>query len=350
MLQRARTVPWALVVGIEHVAGAIEADPAGGTHAGGGGNRAPIGRDPQRPPAKGHLAVKAAGETEHHPDIAVSVELRAKRIFVVVARHAPAIGHRFVGVGCAGAGKVAHSAHLRPLRGIEPAVAPGQPQHLMEPMGKALPPRRAASRVAHHPDFSPAAGHRQPAVGNRFQRPHLDHLAARNLQRSNRIKIGLGRPGRFFFVGLSPRPQPDEATQQCPPPSLPALHSRQIENSHHEISSTKRAGVPGCRRIGYRSSVLPSACTRCTGPRSAPLTRTLPRLSSRSQPSGSALIVVAVATLKKGLPSGGGPAAAVTSTLRFSPGSAPSKGANDSRTVRPANDQLKIGWPAASSE
>jgi hypothetical protein len=131
MLERAGAVPRPLIVGVEHVPIAIEADASGRPHARGRWDHAAVGCDTDGPASKGHLAVEAAGQAEHDPELAVAVELRAKGILVVVARHAPAVAHGLVVVSHAVAGGVAEPAHLRPLRHVEPAVTPGEAEHLV---------------------------------------------------------------------------------------------------------------------------------------------------------------------------------------------------------------------------
>ena len=125
LFERARSVPRPLVVGVEHLPCAVKADPAGGSDAGGGGDRAAVGGDAHRPATKRHFARKAPRQAEHDPQVSFGVKLRSEGIFVVVARDAPAIGHRLDLVGLAVAIGVLKSAHLRPLRRIEPAILPG---------------------------------------------------------------------------------------------------------------------------------------------------------------------------------------------------------------------------------
>ncbi len=52
LLQAARAVPGALVVGVEHVAGRVHADAAGRANAAARGNQLAVGRDPQAPAAE----------------------------------------------------------------------------------------------------------------------------------------------------------------------------------------------------------------------------------------------------------------------------------------------------------
>jgi hypothetical protein len=101
VLEPARAVPWSLVVGVEHIASVIGAYAARGAHPGAGGNRAAVGRDLDAPAAVLVLAVKGTGQAKRDPDVAVPVELRAERVFVVVAVDLPAVAERFDDIGAA---------------------------------------------------------------------------------------------------------------------------------------------------------------------------------------------------------------------------------------------------------
>ena len=238
--QRTRAVPRPLVVGVEHLAGTIEADPAGGSNAGGGGDRAAVGSDAHRPAAKRHFARKAPRQAEHDPQIPLGVKLRSERIFVVVARHSPAIGHRLDLVGLSVAIGVLESAHLRPLRRIKPAILPGQAQHLMEPVGEARPGRLLTRRIADDPDLPPPAGDGDLIIGQPFERSHFEKGIRRDFQLFDFVKVGLGR----LFEGLGgargdhsdTRKEQRKNSARDPRPAPSHRDAAPIKN-HHESSS-----------------------------------------------------------------------------------------------------------------
>ena len=237
---RTRAVPRPLVVGVEHLAGAVEANPARGADAGGGGDRAAVGRDAHRPATKRHFARKAPRQTEHDPQIPLGVELRSECIFVVVARHSPTIGHRLDLVGLAVAVGVLEPAHLRPLRRIEPAILPGQAQHLVEPVGKARPGRLAPGRIADDPDLPPPAGDGDLVIGEPFERSHFEKGIRRDFQLFNSVKVGLGR--LFEWLGGARGGHSDDQKEhrknsaRDPRPAPSHRDAAPITN-HHESSS-----------------------------------------------------------------------------------------------------------------
>src|SRR5204862_7258361 len=80
LLEFARAVPRALVVGIEDVTCGVEADTARGTHAGTGRQHLPLRRDAQAPAAIRIVAGERTGQAQHNPHISFAVELRAEGV------------------------------------------------------------------------------------------------------------------------------------------------------------------------------------------------------------------------------------------------------------------------------
>ena len=239
-LERTRAVPRPLVVGVEDLAGAVEANPAGGPDAGGGGDRAAVGSDAHRPAAKRHLAGKAPRQTEHDPQIPLGVELRSEGILVVVARHSPAIGDRLDFVRFAVAVGVLEPAHLRPLRRIEPVILPGQAQHFVEPVGEARPGRLLPGRVADDPDLPPPAGDGDLVVGEPFERPHFKKGIGGDFQLLDGIEVGFGR--LLEGLGGARGGRADDRKEQrknstCDKHPAPSQRDAAQHKNHHESSS-----------------------------------------------------------------------------------------------------------------
>ena len=138
LLQAAGAVPGALVLGVEDVARRVHADAAGRADAAAGRHRFAVGRDPQAPAAELVLAGERAGEAEGDPDVAVTVELRAEGVFVVVAVDFPGVADGLEDVGLAVAVGVLDPRQLAALGDVEPAVAVGQAEHLVQPVANRV--------------------------------------------------------------------------------------------------------------------------------------------------------------------------------------------------------------------
>ena len=195
-LQRTGAIPRALVIRIEYIAFGIESDPAGRAHAARGGDEFAIVRDAQDPAAVKGLGGEGSGEAEGAPEIALLVELRAEGVFVVVALDAPSITDRLEEIGAAVAVLVLETRHFGTLHHVEPAVAPGESEGLVEVFGEEGPFGgfvRMIRRVLDDPDLAAAGADRDLAIGEQLDATALDRGALGSREVGDGVEVGFLR-------------------------------------------------------------------------------------------------------------------------------------------------------------
>src|SRR5207249_2262054 len=117
-LQRTRSAPRPLIVGVEDLPLVIETDAAGRANAAGRWNGFAVGRDPQTPAAIFAVTVERTGQAQHDPNVAFLVELRAESVLVVIAVDAPGIADCLDHIGPAVAVFIAQPRNFRPMRRV----------------------------------------------------------------------------------------------------------------------------------------------------------------------------------------------------------------------------------------
>ena len=198
MLDAARTIPRALVIGIKNFTFVIKADAAGAADAAGGGNHLALFIHAHAPAAIGRVAVERTGEAQHHPHVAVLVELRTKRVFVIIAGDSPAVADRLEDIAAAVAVFVLDARDFAALRGVEPAVVPVDANRLVQAarVKFQLHVVRLAERIADGKNIAAPRADRKFAVGQHREAAGLQRNIGRNGHTRERVIIALLRCGR----------------------------------------------------------------------------------------------------------------------------------------------------------
>ncbi len=198
VLQRGGAVPDALVVAVKDVAFQIEADAAGRANARAGRDRLPVGRDAETPAPPRGVGVEGTGQAEHNPDVAVPVGIGAEGVLVVVALDSPWRRDGAKLIGAAVAIGVAHFGDIGPLREVEPAVAVGHAEGLMQSGGEPGPLDLAdvSECAVADPDVTAAGAEGDLVLVDDGDRGAFHDLAWREGNLLALVKVGHGRGGR----------------------------------------------------------------------------------------------------------------------------------------------------------
>ena len=111
---------------------------------------------------------------------------------MIVARHAPTLGDRQIGIGPAVLVDVAQASEFRPLDYIEIAVVVNKAERFVKPAGKPLV-RDVGGRIVIHvagdPNITFAKRGRDTTVGQERQPAYLEFEAGRDGQRDHLVVV-----------------------------------------------------------------------------------------------------------------------------------------------------------------
>ena len=176
----------------------IEPDAAGAADAAGRGDHFAILGHAHAPAAVGRVAVEGTGEAQHHPHVALLIELRTEGVFVVIASDGPAVADRLEDVAAVIAVFILDARHFAALRGVQPAVVPVDANRLVQAARVELQFHvvRLAERITDGINIAAPATHAKLAVGQHCQAADLEHHAGRDGHTRERVIIALLRCGR----------------------------------------------------------------------------------------------------------------------------------------------------------
>ncbi len=182
VMKRIRSDPVALLIGVEHVAGAVGAQSTGRSHPCAHGNQLAIRPHHHAPAAPaslrntehgiGHnaiplVALQPHADVQREPQVAPPVALRAVGVLVIVAGHTPAFGDSQIFVRNAVFVRIPQPGQFRALRSHERIAVFEQAQRFVQRRGEAFVSDilwRIVVDAIEEPDLTFANCHRQPVV------------------------------------------------------------------------------------------------------------------------------------------------------------------------------------------